>query len=216
MQPTHAEDMGSVRNAVRAAAWAGSRLTSAQCEQLERYQRWLKEEAVIAGGVGPNEVSRLWMRHIGDSLLFGAALNDASSCVDIGTGVGLPGIPLAIAWPNVSIDLVDKSGRRCDLVRRAIRVLRLENCRVFHSDVDRLTASWEAVVSRAAITLEPLLIHVKQLLSAGGVGLIGLTREAMPTPPALPSPPAGLALSVVSVPEEILDRPIQLLRIDTT
>ncbi len=205
--------MGSIEDAVRAASWAGCELTEQQCEQLARYHRWLSEEALDAGGVGPNELDRLWTRHIGDSLLFGLALHQADTCADIGSGVGLPGVPLAIAGPATSFDLVDKSGRRCDLLRRAIRVLGLENCHVVHSDVDRLTTRYDAVVSRAAMPLERLLLHVKHLLSPDGIGLVGVTHGRAGEAP-IPASPSGLTLAVVSVPDEILDRPVQLLRIE--
>jgi hypothetical protein len=120
------------------AAWLGQDASDAQVDALGAYAHWLADEARGAGGIGPAEVPRLFDRHIGDSLAYLVGMpRHVSAIVDIGSGVGLPGIPLAIMHPTVAVTLVDRSGRRSDLARRAVRVLGLDNVEVMQADVER-------------------------------------------------------------------------------
>ncbi|MDJ0496575.1 MAG: class I SAM-dependent methyltransferase [Acidimicrobiia bacterium] len=202
----------SVETAIGAAQWIGADPTREQIYQLEQYRSWLVKEAIVAGGIGPNEGHRIWKRHIADSLIFGHGLANRLSCLDIGSGVGLPGVPLAIINPQTDFDLVDKSGRRCDLLRRAIRVLGLQNCAVIHRSLDSLEGRYPFVVSRAAIPAKELMIHVKHLLEPGGVANISVSRAG--DSPWTAGLPAGLRAETVSVPDKILDTKVQLLRIE--
>lgn len=204
----------SYANAVAAAQWLGRPLTDGHLDQLNRYHGWLATEAIAAGGMGPHELGRLWNRHIADSILFGVALETSTDCLDIGSGVGLPGIPLAITHRDVSFTLLDRSGRRCDLMRRAIALLKLGNCVVDHREVGQIDGRFGAIVSRAAIPPAKMMIHVKQLLSAGGVAILGLSRKADATNP-LPEAP-GINSDVLRIPSEVLDTDVNLLRIAAT
>lgn len=204
----------SIEIAIRAANWAGIELTAKQKELLVRFHDWLGNEAIVAGGIGPHEADRIWSRHIGDSLVFGGELHGRDSCLDIGSGVGLPGIALAIAFPEIPFDLLDRSGRRCDLMRRALAVLRIGNCSVVCADISQVEKKYSVVVSRAAIPPERILIHVKHRLEPKGVALLALSRTetAANQAPTLP----GLDASVVAVPSDILDTDAHLLRIEAT
>ena len=203
----------SLQYAVAAARWLGLELDHGQQTALTKYHEWLTREAIPGGGVGPNETTRLWSRHIADSLLFGLALESVDTCGDLGSGAGLPGIPLAIVHPEIKFSLVDKSLRRCDLLTRAIAVLGLTNCTVIHNDFGTVDRSWESIVSRAAMPLERLVIHVKRCLESGGSGIVGLTRT-QPGRLEMPAHPPGLCLAIVDIPDDILDTRVQLLRIE--
>jgi 16S rRNA (guanine527-N7)-methyltransferase len=204
----------SLSAALGAARYAGIALDETQQAQLARYREWLLEEAIPAGGIGPNEGSRIWKRHIADALVFGSGFAAIEQCLDIGTGVGLPGIPLAIALPDVEFLLLDRAGRRVGLTRRACAVLGLSNCHVVHQDVARLDGRFARIVSRASLPPEALMIHVKRLLAPGGVAHIGLSqREPVPM---LPEAAPGLSLSIIRIPAKILDSGVSLLRIEAT
>ena len=204
----------SLQQAVVAAGFVEVSLSERQKEQLRRYHDWLATEAIAAGGVGPHERERLWNRHIADSILFGIGLANASNCLDVGSGVGLPGIPLAIAFPSIEFVLLDRSGRRCDLLRRAIAILGIGNCAVTQGDVTQVADQFESIVSRAAIPPEQMMIHVKRLLAPGGVAILGLSRSGDDRFGPLESNEP--AISVESIPAEILDSPVYLLRIEAT
>jgi 16S rRNA (guanine527-N7)-methyltransferase len=203
----------SLQNAIAAAEWTGISPTSRQRNLLAAYREWLVDEAIPAGGIGPNEGNRIWRRHIADSLLYGYGLREQPVCLDAGSGVGLPGIPLAMVHPQTHFDLVDKSRRRCDLMTRAIGLLGLTNCSVIHSELGQLGSRFPFVVSRAAIPADVLMIHVKHLLDAGGTANISVSRSGKPTQVA--RVPAGLTATTIPVPYKILDTKVQLLRIET-
>ncbi len=204
----------SLQRVVAVAEYLGRSLTDRQQQQLGRFHQWLVDEAIPAGGVGPHERDRLWDRHIADSLLFGLGLTKAQRCLDVGSGVGLPGLPLAICFPEIEFVLLDRSGRRCDLVRRASAILDLDNCVVRQGDVGEIRDRFGSVVSRAAIPPQQLMIHVKRLLKPGGVAILGLTRSSRGAWDVPEDP--EMTVSVVTPPLEILDSPAYLLRIVAT
>ncbi len=198
--------------AARVAKHVGFEISSDQRDRLETYYGWLRSEAVAAGGIGPSELNRLWDRHIADSLTFYPALAGAESCLDIGSGVGLPGIPLAIVASTVSFTLLDRAGRRCDLMRRVIAVLGLTNCRVDQGDVASVVERYDAIVSRAAIPIERMMIHVKRLLGSPGTALLGVSRTE--DAQIAVGSTTGMTVSPLRIPAEILDSGATLLRIE--
>lgn len=159
---------------VRAAFLADLTLDDRQRDRLESYRDWLIEEALPAGGIGPGEVDRLESRHLADSLLYARFFSHEIAKVwDLGTGVGLPGIPLAIALPDTVFHLVDRSQRRLDLVRRVIRILDLENCQVRPGEIDELEEEAEVIVTRATLAPEQMAVVARRLLRPGGVAVMG-------------------------------------------
>lgn len=205
----------SLSRAIAAADYAGCDVSAQQGTLLTMYHDFLATEGSRAGGIGPNEIGRLWDRHIADSLVFCTALTNAEDCLDIGSGIGLPGIPLAIVWPTIEFVLLDRSGRRCDMMRRAVAVLGLENCAVLHRDIKEIESQYDAVVSRAAIPPDRMMIHVKRVLRPGGIGLLGLSRSSSIAYEGLEIA-AGLSVSLVRIPSDILDSGANLLRIEAT
>lgn len=160
----------------------GFPLTIRQLESLERYRDWLAREAIPAGGIGPNEAPQLLERHVADAMTWLQPLEAApASLLDIGSGVGLPGIPLAIALPSTEVTLIDRSGRRCALMRRAIRVIGIDNAEVRQQDVTRIELESEVVVSRASLPPAELLTHLRRLtIRLAIVG--GSTAESVEIP----------------------------------
>lgn len=152
-----------------------------QIERLAAYRDWLEDEAVSAGGLGPMEKSRLNDRHIGDSLLFLQFLPSMGPVLDVGSGVGLPGIPLAVLRPDMHFILLDRSEKRCDLLRRALRVVGVLNAEVVQTDVTRWRQPVPAVVSRATIPPETFLPILHRVLEPGGVGILGGSWDSRPS-----------------------------------
>jgi 16S rRNA (guanine(527)-N(7))-methyltransferase RsmG len=201
--------------AQRAAAWVGHPLGVPQLDTLSRYVEWLRTEAIPAGGLGPGESSRLWDRHVADSLTFAAGgAPPSGTALDVGSGAGLPGIPLAILLPHVRFTLLDRSVRRCDLLSRAVRILDLPNVRVDHADVDAIVDRFDLVTLRASLPLPLTIRSAPGLLAPGGTAVYGLSRRlggaAADRADLHEATAAGWKL--VEVPPEVLDSPAALLR----
>jgi 16S rRNA (guanine527-N7)-methyltransferase len=201
----------------RAAEWAGTPLHDSQLEALREYAEWLVTEAIPAGGLGPREGERLWGRHVGDSLTFAAGWGDRppDELLDVGSGVGLPGIPLAILWPDTLVTVLDRGGRRTRLLHRAVRILALPNVVVAQADVFAVADEWEALTFRGAVRPQEAVGLSARLLVPGGTAVLGLSRR--PEPPDRTRDLTGIAgalgleSSVRRVPAEILDGPAWLL-----
>jgi 16S rRNA (guanine527-N7)-methyltransferase len=195
----------------RVSKWLGEPLSSDQTFSLHRYVDWLLSEALPSGGIGPEEAPRVWDRHICDSLAFARAWCDEPGPrlgVDVGSGVGLPGIPLAILWPTSRWTLLDRSGRRSDLLRRAVRVLDLANVAVVHGTYEEHRGAYEAVVARGVRAPAILAEGIAHLLAPGGRAVFGLTRQLLDVSTVIPNG------RVISVPPKVLDGGGKILIID--
>ena len=184
----------------RTLAWLGAQPSTRA--PLEEYARWLSTEAVAAGGIGPGEGGRLIERHIADSLLFAGVWSVPGEVLDIGSGVGLPGIPLAIVAPERHFVLLDRSGRRTDLARRALRILALTNVDVVHDQLDAVDWSPYVVVSRASVPAADLWVRAQAL---------GSPRELLVAGSHIARPEVD-GFDAIEIPAEILDRPVWILR----
>ncbi len=187
----------------RAAQWAGIELDRTARALLARYRDWLVEEAVPAGALGPGESPRIESRHLADSLCFAAAwrARPPDRLADVGSGAGLPGIPLAITHRMTQVGLIERSGRRQRLLNRAIRVLGLDNAEVVASDVEQVQQRWPVVVTRASLPIGQIerLIHV---LDRPGLLVVGGSHRARPEAPGF---------EIIEIPPEILASPAWLL-----
>lgn len=193
-----------------AATWAGVSFSPDQESRLLRFAQWLIEEAIPAGGLGPDEASRVGNRHLGDSLLFAVGWRDRrrpETMIDLGSGVGLPGIPLAIAFPEAAVVLLDRSGRRSELAERAVRVVGVENVTIAGEELSDHHDRYSAAVARALLPPERLIPLLTRVLDPGGIAVVGERwGEHEPVAP----PPAGF--DRIIVPPEVLDSPVGLLR----
>ena len=205
---------GSSEDWHRLAADLDITLDDTQIGQLRRYARWLVEEARAAGGIGPGEHDRLFDRHLADSLTFLAGIpHDAATLIDVGAGVGLPGIPIAIARPDLSVWLIDRSDRRTWLSRRACRVLDL-NVHVDTADIRDIEAHVDVLTFRASLPIAPAADVVGSGRLGDPIGVYGWSRS--PVEPEDPEPPPGMVFERLCVVSTVLDSPSWLLRMRGT
>lgn len=198
-----------------AVRWLGETLDDVQWGQLEELVTWLREEAVEAGGLGPNEADRIWPRHVADSLTFAGAWMDGSPprrLLDVGTGIGLPGIPLAILWRQTEVVLLDRSGKRADLARRICRRLGLANIEVRQGDVRDEPAEWEGAVFRAVLPPPRALDAAAAILAPAGRAAIGMRGHGFSNDWS----PPGATLRLLPIPRTILDESASLLIMDAS
>jgi len=190
--------------------------TRQQITDLERYGQWLVDEAIPAGGLGPGEASRILDRHVADALMYLHGIPaGARSAVDVGSGVGLPGIPVAIARPDIEMTLLDRAERRTWLARRAMRVLGLDNVSVSTADAQRVISSptegaFDAVLFRASLPIPQAAVAYQAMASKEGVGLVGVSR--LDERPEIPEPPPGVDFLLTAEESSVLDSPFWLLR----
>jgi 16S rRNA (guanine(527)-N(7))-methyltransferase RsmG len=188
----------------RAAQWAGIMLTPPRIEQLRRFADWVVREAIPVGAVGPDEADRIIDRHIADSLVFASGWDEApKTLVDVGSGAGLPGIPLAISLPETEVSLLDRSQRKADLLRRTVRAFGLDNATVLETDAEAMAPAFTVATFRASLPPDVAMDLVPQLVLPGGVAVIGLHRGG--DPPPVPAPPPGSVLDLLETPAGVLD-----------
>lgn len=122
-----------------------------------------------------------------DSLLFTKALPvGVSDLCDVGSGAGIPGIPLKIVLPAVNVTLIEARQRRASFLSAVVRELALPRCRIINSRVeqvaDELVGSFDAVVMRCAGSLADLAPAVARLLRPGGLLVASGPPRAAPLP----------------------------------
>lgn len=110
------------------------------------------------------------VKHLLDSLAMDAHLDGIDTLADLGTGPGLPGIPLAIARPRLQVTLVESNGKKARFLREAVRQLQLGNVQVAESRIEAFAAPgrFDAITARALATLPLILELGGHLLNANG------------------------------------------------
>ena len=118
----------------------------------------LAQDSETYGLLGPRELPRIWSRHVLNSALLAELIPPDSSVVDVGSGAGLPGIPLAIARPDCQFTLVEPMERRSNWLQQVVTELNLKNVEVIRSraeDVQR--TDFDVATARAVAALDKLL-----------------------------------------------------------
>jgi len=150
-----------------AAAVFGERLDLA-C----RYAALLAGAGVERGLIGPREVDRIWNRHILNSVAVAELIERDARVVDIGSGAGLPGLPIAIARPDLRVALVEPMLRRTEFLTETVAKLGLTvevvRGRAEEPSVHALLSGADVVVSRAVASLDKLTGWSFPLLRTGG------------------------------------------------
>ena len=124
-------------------------------DSLITYMELLKEWSATYNLIAPKERDFLLARHVLDSLSIAKWLKDGS-LLDVGTGAGLPGLPLAIVKPDMEVTLLDSAGKKIRFVRHVGRSLKLANIHPLHQRVEDLDRdqSFANITSRAFASLK--------------------------------------------------------------
>ena len=139
-------------------------LNEQQCQQLEAlydlYTDWNAKINVISR----KDIENLYLHHVLHSLGIVKMLRfkDGSSVMDVGTGGGFPGIPLAIFFPNVQFHLVDSIGKKIKVGQAAAEAIGLKNITFRHCRVEEEKEKYDFVVSRAVMPLADLVKLVRK------------------------------------------------------
>jgi 16S rRNA (guanine527-N7)-methyltransferase len=153
-----------------AATVFGDRLAAAQ-----RYASHLVTPGVERGLIGPREAPKVWDRHLLNCAVVAELVPDGARLVDVGSGAGLPGIPLALARPDLSVVLVEPLARRVDWLREVVEDLGLPvEIERGRAEDRAVRARWEGadvVTARAVAPLARLVGWTLPLARFGGTVL---------------------------------------------
>ena len=151
-----------------AAVVFGGRLPAAA-----EYAAWLAGPGTERGLLGPREVDRLWERHLLNCAVLGEAVPAGVTVADLGSGAGLPGIPLALARPDLEVTLIEPLLRRATFLSEVVAALGLDRVEVVRSRGEELHGrrTFQVVTSRAVAPLERLLGWSVPLVADGGTVL---------------------------------------------
>ncbi len=138
-------------------------LTDVQIEQFGAlkglYQDWNSKINVISR----KDIDELYLRHVLHSLGIAKVIsfNEGSSILDVGTGGGFPGVPLAILFPNCQFHLVDSINKKLKVINAVSEAIGLTNIRTTHSRVEAIDDTYDFIVSRAVTAMPEFTKWVK-------------------------------------------------------
>ena len=146
----------------------GSRLPLAQ-----EYHDSLATDGSTRGFIGPREVPRLWERHILNCAVIEQVIPEGTTVIDVGSGAGLPGIPLAIARPDLHITLIAPLLKRYNYLNEVTEKLGLDNVTVLRGraeegPIKKAVVGADVVTSRAVAPLGRLAKWSLPLVRKGG------------------------------------------------
>jgi 16S rRNA (guanine527-N7)-methyltransferase len=142
-------------------------LNEIQRDQIQKlfplYEEWNAQINVISR----KDLEHFYERHVLHSLAIAKLINFApgTRILDVGTGGGFPGIPLAILFPQCHFHLVDSIGKKIKVVQEVSTALGLANIEATHCRVEELNKSYHFVVNRAVAAMPLLVSWVRKLIS---------------------------------------------------
>lgn len=127
------------------------------------YKEWNEQINVISR----KDMAHFYERHVLHSLAIAKLVNFApgTRILDVGTGGGFPGIPLAILFPQCNFHLVDSIGKKIKVVQEVSQALGLTNVEASHCRVEELKTKYHFVLNRAVAAMPLLVSWVKNLIS---------------------------------------------------
>ena len=140
-----------------------------QIEKVRAFAQKLANDSDDLGLLGPRELDKLWSRHILNSAVVAETVKAGDLVADVGSGAGLPGIPMAIALPEAHFVLIEPMERRSNWMLEVIEELGLTNIEVRRARAEEvLDLKFDIVTARAVAALDKLLRLTVHLLKPGG------------------------------------------------
>ena len=135
-------------------------LTEDQIEKFKRLESLYQDWNLKINVVSRKDIDELYLRHVLHSLAIAKVLEfkDGSKILDVGTGGGFPGVPLAILFPECSFHLVDSIAKKLKVVDEVVSGLGLTNVKTTHSRVEAINGTYDFIVSRA-VAIMPTFVH---------------------------------------------------------
>ncbi len=155
-------------------------LEAATLATLDQYLQTLLEANQRMNLTAVRDPGLAWHRLIVDSLTllpFLSEMEGGASLLDVGTGGGLPGLPLAIARPDLNVALLETTGKKCDFLRQTVSDLQLDNVEVLQGRAETIAhqrqhrEAYDTVVSRAVGPMPVVLELTLGFVRVGGLCL---------------------------------------------
>ena len=142
-------------------------LTDKQKQQFEQIGNLYPEWNAKINVISRKDIDNLWVNHILHSLAIAKFINPVTGTtfLDMGTGGGFPGIPLAIMWPECKLHLIDRIGKKIKVAQDIAQQIGLDNVTFQHGDIGECRNTYDFVVSRAVMRLAELLPLIKKNVS---------------------------------------------------
>jgi len=141
-----------------------------QQQQLAHYVDKLAKWSKVYNLVSANELPNIYQKHIADSLVVAPWMGQGN-VIDIGTGAGFPGIPLAIISPEQQFTLLDSSGKKTRFLTQVVSELALKNIRIVNQRVENYRSGelFSAIICRAAFSsMQAMMKLSAHLLGSDG------------------------------------------------
>ncbi|MCL4159078.1 UNVERIFIED_CONTAM: hypothetical protein GTU68_066835 [Idotea baltica] len=138
-------------------------LTETQVNQFETLEGLYKDWNAKINVVSRKDIDELYLRHVLHSLAIAKVIRftDNSSILDVGTGGGFPGVPLAILFPNCKFHLVDSINKKLKVINAVCEAIELTNVKTTHSRVEAIDETFDFIVSRAVTAMPEFTKWVK-------------------------------------------------------
>jgi len=138
-------------------------LTNEQLSQFAKLELLYKDWNSKINVISRKDIDELYLRHVLHSLSIAKLIsfNDGTSILDVGTGGGFPGIPLAILFPNCKFHLVDSIQKKITVVNNVVKELDLKNVKTSCSRVETISEKYDFVVSRAVTNMKDFVSWIK-------------------------------------------------------
>lgn len=185
-----------------------------------RYAELLAEAGVQRGLIGPREVPRLWERHLLNCAVLSEAVPEGVSVCDVGSGAGLPGIPLALVRDDLKITLLEPLLRRTNFLTEVVELLGLDHVTVVRGRAEEVMGKLppvHVVTARAVAPLDRLAAWGIPLLRPYGemLALKGDTaEEELKSASSALTKLGAVETSILHVGEGVVDPPSTVVRVE--
>ena len=142
-------------------------LTEKQIQQFSQLQNLYTDWNAQINVISRKDMDNLYIKHVLHSLAITKVIDfaDGSKILDVGTGGGFPGIPLAILYPEVDFLLVDSIGKKIKVVNEVANSIGLKNLRAQHTRAEQVLGQFDFVVSRAVTKMKVFQQWVRKRIS---------------------------------------------------